>query len=365
MLSENDLRELAEFNAQAPVLSLYLNTDPSMGNADAHRKRARSMIKDINLPQDLETINRYLDHEHDWSGRGMALFSCASKGFFKTYSLAVPVRSMVHIGDRPSVKILADLLDNYGGYGVVLVDKQGARLFHFHLGTLMEQEGVLGETIKHTKRGGASSVPGRRGGAAGKTQAMEERIDHNMKDAADFAIHFFESKHIRRILIGGTDENIHKFRSYLPKSWQSLVMGSFPMSMNASHTEVLSRAMQLGAEADARRETALIERVTTAAAKAAYAVTGIDETLAAVNTGRVQTLVVAEGFRKVGYRSKENGELAAELPSPGSVDGVYEKVFDVVDQAVNRVVVNGGEVEVIHDTEGIRKLGNIAALLRY
>ena len=41
MLSENDLRELAEFNAQAPVLSLYLNTDPSMGNADAHKKRAR------------------------------------------------------------------------------------------------------------------------------------------------------------------------------------------------------------------------------------------------------------------------------------------------------------------------------------
>jgi peptide subunit release factor 1 (eRF1) len=186
-----------------------------------------------------------------------------------------------------------------------------------------------------------------------------------MKDAADFAIHFFETKHIRRILIGGTDENIHKFRGFLPKSWQSLVMGNFPMSMNASHIEVLARAMQVGAEADARRETALIEQVATAAAKAAYAVTGMEETLAAVNTGRVQTLVVAEGYRKMGYRSKENGDLAADLPSPGSADGVYEKVFDVVDQAVNRVVTNGGEVEVIHDTEGIRKLGNIAALLRY
>ena len=45
-----------------------------------------------------------------------------------------------------------------------MVDKQGARLFYFHLGELREQEGVLGESVKRTKRGGGSQAAGRRGG---------------------------------------------------------------------------------------------------------------------------------------------------------------------------------------------------------
>ena len=134
MLTENDLRELVGFTASAPVLSLYLNTDPSQGNADAHKLRARSLLKDIHLPQDVEAINRYLDMEYKMAGRGVAIFSSAPAGFFRAYPLGVPVRSAVHISDRPSVKILTELLDNYGGHGVALVDKQGARVFYFHLG---------------------------------------------------------------------------------------------------------------------------------------------------------------------------------------------------------------------------------------
>ena len=74
--------------------------------------------------------------------------------------------------------------------------------------------------------------------------------------------------------------------------------------------------------------------------------TGLDATLEAVNQGRVQVLVIAEGFRKVGYRAKENGQLAVKLPAEAPED--YEKVFDVVDLAVNSVMRSGGDVEVVH-----------------
>jgi peptide chain release factor subunit 1 len=363
MLTENDLRELVDFNPTAPVLSLYLNSDPTEGNTDAHKLRARSMIKDINLPQDVEAINRYLDREYNWSGRGVAIFSCASAGFLRAFPLGVPVRSAVHISDRPSVKILTELLDNYGGYGVVLVDKQGARLFHFHLGALVEQEGMVGEAVKHTKRGAASSVPGRRGGVAGRMQAVDEQIDRNMKDAADFAVHFFESKHIRRIIIGGTDENVKQFRSFLPKAWQSLVMGSITVSLTANHTEVQTRAIEVGLQAELVKETRLIDTLITETAKAGAAVTGLVGTLEAINQGRVQLLIITEGLRKVGYKAKENGHLAVKPPA-GEADE-FEKFFDVIDLAVNAVMRSGGEVEVIHQSEALEKVGCIGALLRY
>lgn len=363
MLSENDLRELVEFSAQAPVLSLYLSTDPTEGNADTHKLRVRSMLKEIPLPQDVEAIHRYLNHEYNWQGRAVALFSCAPAGFFRVYPLAVPVRNLVHIGDRPSVKPLANLLDNYGGYGVILVDKQGARVFYYHLGTLLEQEGVVGEMVRHTKGGGSSSVPGRRGGVAGTNRLEDELVERNMRDSAAFCTHFFEEKHVRRILIGGSDDNTSMFKSYLPKSMQSLVLGSFPMSMTASHLEVQSRAMQVGLEAETHKEAALVDTLITAAAKGSGAVVGLSAVLGAVNENRVMTLVVADEFRKTGFRTKDTGQLMEALPPDGEEDA--EKVFDVVDLAVNVVMRGGGDVEVVYQNDALIKAGSIGALLRY
>jgi peptide chain release factor subunit 1 len=364
MLSENDLRELLDFTTTDPVLSIYLNTDPSEGNTDTHKLRLRSMIKELNLIKDVEAIERYFDHEYNWSGRGVAIFSCNANNFFRVYPLAVPVRNLIHISDRPSVKPLAAMMDNYGGYGVVLVDKQGARLFFFHMGELREQEGVLGETVKRTKHGGGgSAVPGRRGESSG-SRAVEEIVDRNMKESVDFAIHFFESNHVRRILVGGTDENVKLFCSLLPKAWQSLVMGTFPMSMTATHSEVKNRSLELGIQVDREREKRLVERLITQAAKNSGAVTGLESTLNAINEGRVQILVLSEGFRKNAFRCKGTGWLTT-LPETCTGEEDVEKVYDVVELAVSQVMRSGGEVEVIMATEEMDKAGSIGAILRY
>lgn len=181
MLTELELKELLEYQAQSPVLSVYLNTEPTAGSADAHKLNLRSMLKEVGLPKDIDAVLRYFDHEFDWSGRSVVVFSCVDEDYFRAYPLAVPVRSRVRVSDRPHVKPLVDLLDSFGGYGVALVDKQGARLFYFHLGELREQEGVVGETVRHTKRGGGSQAQGRRGGVAGKTNYVEEVADRNIK----------------------------------------------------------------------------------------------------------------------------------------------------------------------------------------
>lgn len=365
MLSDNDLRELLDFNTTDPVLSIYLNTDPSEGNADTHQRRLRSMIKEINLTQDVQEVERFFDHEYNWSGRGVAVFSCQPQNFFRAYPLAVPVRNLVHISNRPSVKPLAALLDNYGGYGVVLVDKQGARLFSFHMGDLREQEGVLGETVKRSKHGvGGSTVPGRRGSGTA-TRSVDEVVDRNMKDSVEFAVRFFEDNHIRRILVGGTDENVKLFCSLLPKAYHSLVMGTFPMSMTASHNEVREKAMQLGVQAVKNREARLVSQLITQAAKGSGAVIGLEPTLEAVNNGRVQTLVILEGFRKNAYRCKSTGWLTTNPDEVCSGPEDVEKVYDVVDLVVSQVMRSGGDVEVVIADPTLEHGGSIGAILRY
>lgn len=365
MLTEKHLQELLEFIVPEPVLSLYLNADPTQSSADAYKLRLRNLLKEVHLPEDKAAIEKYFHSEYRGEGRAVAVFSCAARKFFRAYPLQVTVRSQLSISDRPNVKPLANLLDTYGGYGVVLVDKQGARLFSFHLGQLREQEGFLGEPVKHTKRGGASTVPGRRGGVAGRTDYMKELVERNLKEAAAFATRFFEENHVRRILIGGSDENIAHFRSLLPKAWQSLVMGTFNMNMTASHAEVQKHALQVGMEADHLREMRLVESMVDAAAKGGTAVTGAERTMAAVSAGKVQTLIFSEGLRLPGYRC-----AACDLVSPVAEKCLQcgsqtEAVPDMIEPAVNRVMKSGGLVEVVADEGMIQKIGGIGAIVRY
>ncbi|MFZ6026581.1 MAG: hypothetical protein ACOYYS_02595 [Chloroflexota bacterium] len=366
MITESDLRELLDFQAGHPVLSVYLNTDPVEGNADGYKLQLRSMLKSVDMADDVNAVERYFATQYDGSGRSVVVFSCASDDFLRSYTLGVPVRSRVRVGDHPHVKPLADLLDAFGGYGVALVDKQGARLFHFHLGELYEQEGVLGESVHHTKRGGASSVPGRRGGMADRTRHEEEVTERNMKEAATFAMAFFAENHVRRILLGGTEDNVAQFRALLHKTWQSLVVGSFPIGMTASHGEVLEKAMKIGREAEKQREARLVDALVTSSAKGRGGVMRLPETLAAVHDGRVMTLLIRDGLRQPGYSCTGCGFITSqELGTCSYCEGKLKQIPDAVEMAVHKVMQQGGDVEVLHDEALTSQFGHIGALLRY
>lgn len=366
MLGERDLRELLSYKAQHPVLSVYLNTDPAEGNADAYKLRLRTMLKDIELRSDADAVEHFVNQEYDWSGKSIAIFSCEPESYFRAFSLAVPIRDRIRISDQPHVKPLANLLDVYGGYGVALIDKQGARLFYFHLGELREQAGVMGEEVRKTKRGGSSQYHGRRGGVAGQTNYVEELADRNMKGAADYAARFFAENHVRRVLLGGTEDNLAQFRVHLPKIWQSLIVGTFPMSMTAGEPEVLERAMSIVREEDRRREVELVDTVITAAAKGKEGVIGLEETLGVARAGRVMTLLIAVGFRSPGYHCLGCGYVTVqELGRCPFCGSEMAKIHDAAEMAVRHVMQSGGEVEFVEHAPALEKAGNIAALLRY
>jgi peptide chain release factor subunit 1 len=366
MLTETNLQELLNFQTQQPVLSIYLNTDPTLGSADAYKLRLRNMFKEVNLPKDVSVVEKYFDREYDWSGRSVAVFSCEPEKFFRVYPLAVPVRDRVRVNNHPHVKPLARLLDHYGGYGVILIDKQSARLFNFHMGELMEEKGVIGENVRRTKRGGSSTFPGRRGGVAGQTNYADEAAERNMREIADRASRFFAEKNVRRVLIGGTEDNLALFRSSLPKSWQSLIVGSFPMRITASKDEVHERAMKVGQEAENRDKEHLVKSIITNTAKEQGGVLNLEDTLKAAHEGRVSTLVIRDGFRAPGYVCKGCGYLTGQqLDTCPYCGSEFSKIGDAVEMAVRTVLKNNGEVEVLAGDQSFVGFDNIGALLRY
>ena len=365
MFTDNVLRELLNYSSPDPVLSVYMNTDMTEGTADALKLRLRTLLKEVQLPKDEAAILKYFELEREWTGRSIAMFSCAAQNYFRAFPIAVPVRSRVFVGDQPYVKPLADLLDAYGGYGVALVDKQGARLFQFHLGELKEQEGILGKEVRHTKRGGASSIFGRLGGIGGKARHSDETVERNLKESAEFAAKFFEENHIRRVLIGGTGENAKQFQGHLPKTWQSLVIGTFPISMTATPDKVQKKALEVGQQAERQREMRLVENMVTSAAKGSSGVVRLEDTLGAVHEGRVQTLIVREGYRAEGFQCKGCGYITIqEVETCPFCGNSFAQIKDAVEMAVRKVMQDGGDVEIVYENPKLEEV-RIGAVLRY
>jgi len=362
MFSEKDLRELVGHQATSSMLSIYLNTDPSLGNADSYRLRLRNMLKTVDLAEDVSRIEQFFDTEFDWSGKSVAIFSNVKDDFFRVYPLALQVPDLINAGVRPNVRPISGLLDSFGGYGVVLLDKQGARLFHFHLGELQEQEGILGEAVKQIKTGG--SALGMRGGGI-QARDIDQTVEKNMRETAEFSMKFFEEKHIRRILISGTEDNIALLRSYLPKSWQSIIVGTFSASMIAPHNEILSKAMEIGAKAEQNREIQLVERLITQTAKRNLAIVGLESVLSAVSESRVQTLVIHHDFHVSGYRCPDCKVITShpEVKCDHCAEPA-EEVQDIVALAISLTLESGGEIEVVNNNQ-LFNAGQIGAFLRY
>ena len=364
ILTEAELRELATLSFDTPVLSVYLNADPSLGNPDDHHARLRAMLKKTALTEDAEAVLQYFEQRHDWSGRGVAVFSNREADFFRVYTMQVSARDQIWESKHPYVRPLVSLFDAYGFYGVVLVDKERARFFRFHLGVLEEEEIFKGEEIRQVKAGGGSSAPGRRVGAPGLNSYVAARIERNMRAAAHAAMRFFMRYKVRRVLLGGSEENVALFRKMLPKRWQSLVVGTFSIGMRATHAEVWQKAMDICTEVEQKQEARLVERVRVEAAKGGLAVVGLDETLGVVYEGRARIVVVEEGYREAGYRCTACGFLTTQaLESCPFCGGALEEVPDAVELVVRKALDEGSEVEMV--PRPLEEIGHIGALLRY
>jgi len=376
VLDEKELQELIGFRGNGqPVLSVYLNVDPTWHTTDGYKLRLRHLLEEVaqgSDPADLAAVEHYIEREYDWSGRSVAMFSCAKAGLWRAYALPVQIRSLARVGEKPYVKPLANILDRYGRFVVAIVDRQGAKLYLFHLGKLVETAGVLGEEVRRVKGGGGTTIPtgsgsrGRTGDAGHLGAYMEQVAQRNLREAADLTVRFCQAHKVDRLVLGGTEETVAQFRGLLPKALQDKVVGSVPLSMNAPEHEVLSRAIEIITRYDHEREVELVEKIITAAAKGANGVVRLDDTLGALHEGRIQVLVVSDGYRAPGYQCQGCGYITAQkLDTCPFCGSEVREIADVVEMAIEQVMEQGGTVEIVQDMPALDGAGHIGALLRY
>jgi peptide chain release factor subunit 1 len=368
MFKRDDLRELAAIQSETPILSIYLNVDPTEQTTDEYKLALRHMLKhaeELAAPQDIEAVERFFDHEYDWSGRGVIIFSGSQK-FWRTYSLAVPVASGVTVARKPYIWPLMALVDAYESYAVAQVDRRGVRLLLFEMGELQTTDGYLGEEVRKLKKGrGSSGGAGRRGGAPVSSRRGEEIAQRNIREAVKATEQFYRQYKPQRLVITGADPTVTQFREALPKSLQEKVIGSFSADMNAPESEIRDRSMEILQRVEEERKSDLVEAVFTAAAKGRGGVIRLADTLGAVHEGRVQTLVIARDYHRPGYQCRNCAYITDQSLEVCPFCGdEFAEIPDAAEALVTKVIEDGGQVEVIDEHPRIAEFG-VGALLRY
>lgn len=361
MLTDGEIRRAIEMEFEEnPILSVSLNVDPHRRSPEKYRLALRALLGQAEekgaSPKDIKRMQDYLDLEYDRTGRGIVMYSCAAEDFWWVHSFLPSVEDSVSVGRRTSVRELAKLLDTYERYGVIHVEQIGARLFSFHLGQLEGATGHLGEEIKVQ-----NSVSGRR---IEKHEA--EKARQNLQAAADLAEKFFGNNGTKRLILAGTEKNVATFRDLLSPKLGKMVVGHIGVDANASPAEIREKALDLAREAANNQAQIEADSVITLSHKGGNAVTGLTETLTALQHGRAQHIVTLANFSHPAYRFVDSGVVLLELTEDSElVSGKVQKLPDAVDSVLRRAMVQGIGVTILDTHLQLEQAGHIGALTRY
>src|SRR5690606_18424888 len=133
--------------------------------------------------------------------------------WFEALQFPVPVVNRLAIAERPLIGPLAQVLQSYHHHGVVLLDRERVRIMSVYLGTLLDEVQVEGKPIPaphDIQVGGYSQMRYQR--------RKQEEMRHFFKEFAKEVEEFVRSYHPRDLIILGTDENVARFREFLPES---------------------------------------------------------------------------------------------------------------------------------------------------
>jgi peptide subunit release factor 1 (eRF1) len=371
--SKQRLRELATLRPDGhKVLSVYINLDPSEFPTQRDRKIEVESLLDlveraaredglpheqrVELRQDAERIRAWFDREFDASGtRGVAVFASSGAGLFEVHPLARPIRSEVTIDDSPFIEPLAGMPGG-DGYGVLLINRKLARILAGGSDGMREVISFADDVHRWHDQGGWSQTRYQRG--------IEKEVKDHLKHANDELFKLFNRGAVQRLIIGTPDEMRGEVEHALHSYLRDRIGGWLDIDVRARPAEVAREAAEIIQRDERDRERHWLDRLQAGLARNERAVSGLGDTLEALNEQRVETLLVADRFRAEGYASP-NADFLSTEPGQSPTGEELQHREDVIESAMERALEQSAEVLVVRHHPDMQALGSIAAVLRY
>lgn len=369
VIDEDAVRSLAAVRTTAPITSCYLDVDGRRHHSHQDVEHELAMLMrqaraaangDLAaVEEDLSRIERHVKGGFDRSGvRGLAMFSCAADDWWHVVPLAVPVRSQLVVRPAPYVRQLEWVVSRYERFGVLLVDKQRARMFVFELGELVDRSELFDQLPRHDDDGGEWDKDH-------VADHVEAAAASHIRRAAEVALHVYQDQGFDHLIVGAGDETASRLSKALHPYLAERLVARVSIAITASVAEVTEAAMEVEAKVEADKNAALVARLRDAAGAGSGGVTGLPDVLAAVSDRRVETLLVSRGFVAEGWRCASCGRLAAVGPGCPACTEPMQHTTDVVEDAIEEAMAQSCRVEICEGVADLDVVGQIGALLRF
>lgn len=369
-ITEDTLRTLTGFEAGGePVTTCYLDVDGRRlltqrdveqeldGVLRAARGRANGTAS---VHTDLDRIEGFVKGGFDRSRvRGLALFACSARDLFEVVPLPVRVRSRVVVNEQPAVAQLEAIAEESRRYGVLLVDRQRARMFVFELDELVEHTEQVDELPRDYDTRGSSE----RGDVAAHVDALASA---HVRNAAALAFSAYQEDGFEHLVIGVADDLAAEVEGALHAYLRERLVGRINVTPQASLDAIQKAVVDCEEATERARESALVRRLLDTVGSGGKAVTGLGLVLAALAERRVEHLIVSHEYEAEGWRCEATGFLYDVRPNRASEgEPGLRPVQDVVEEAIDDALGQGAKVEICVGNADLDVHGRIGALLRY
>ncbi len=372
-LTEDTVRSLARFRANdAPVTTCYLDLDgrvlPTHKDVlrafDALVRQAHGRFNgDTTHPSviaDLERMTRHVKGYRRSQARALAMFSCASGGLWEVHELPARVNNQLVVHPSPYVRQLEEIVDEYERFGVLLADRQRARMFLYEMGELVERT----EMVEEIERRGEDNR-----GELYKTRQdrqIAEQVHQHLRHAAQLAFAVQQEFGFDRLLVGGPNEIHSDLMAALHPYVRSRVADeTLSVPSGASLAEVRQAAREVEERLGRKKEAMIVDRLRQAVASGGRGAGGLRAVLAALNERRVDLLLVSRGYVAEGWRCAACGALFTMGRRCGLCGADMTLLDDVVEEAVHEALTQQVRVNVCVGSADLDVLGRIGALLRF
>lgn len=377
-LDHDTLRRLADLHFdEARVLSIYLDLNPSefatpaarstevTSVTDAAERHLRS-LDDLShdqrsaLREDIEQVRSYFNGPEftPQGAQAVAVFSSRQAGFFEALRLPRSVPSRFAVDDSPYVEPLADLVGS-GRWAVLLVNRRKGRLLVGSPDRLTEVKSFGDEVAGAVNESSPGSVQ------RDEQAVAQEAYDH-LKLVSEALFKRSERAPIDRLVVGSPKELASEVDKTLHPQLKQRMAGHVDIEVEYSKPDdVLSAVAGLMEEDERRREREVLDALEAGVSTGGRGTAGLDETLAALNEFRVETLVYEQGFSAPGVLCKDCGWLGPEVEQCPVDGGELEHRDNVVEPAIEKTLEQSAHVLVVRHHEDMGTRGGIGAVLRF
>jgi peptide chain release factor subunit 1 len=311
------------------------------------------------LRHDLHKIGQFVNAEFQRDGaNGLAIFSCSARELWQVFRLPTKVQTRVVFESQPYVAPLATFFSHAKPTGILLTDRQHARILTMDDGKVTEWADFGDFVPQRSDQGGWSQMRYQR--------RSDEWAKHHLDHAARLVLQLEQHQAFDWLVLGTEVDVEHDLAEDLHPYVKDRVIGRIHVRIDAPEAEVVEAARKVRDLAEKRLIDRLMRQIQDYEGASGRGALGLDDTLRAVSEQKVHILVVQEGYRQAGAVCPQCRLLLGEWRDVCPACNIpAERVDNVVDSAIQRAFELGSVVEVATEYQQLAPIQWIGAILYY